>query len=264
MFPVLQGRAGLGLAGIILLCASGKLDAQLRLLTRPVPPADAVERGQKQFVATCGFCHGADAKGGEGGPDLVRSVLVLDDENGDKIGPVILKGRPDKGMPAFPLSAAEISDLAAFLRVRTQDAVNRFGYKTLDLVTGDAKAGQAFFTGAGKCSTCHSPSGDLAGVGKKYEPEALQQVFLYPGKGSHRKPNQVTVTPAAGPPMSGTLEFLDDFTVGLRDAEGSYHSWPREAGKLEIRDPYAAHAELLRRYTDADMHNLLAYLVTLK
>jgi mono/diheme cytochrome c family protein len=266
MSPILQGRAGIGFAAslILTLIVIGRLDAQPRLVGRPVPPADAVERGQKQFVATCGFCHGANAKGGEGGPDLVRSVLVLDDENGDKIGPVILKGRVDKGMPAFSLAAAEISDIAAFLRTRTQAAANRFDYKTLDLVTGDAKAGQAFFSGAGKCSTCHSPTGDLAGVGKKYEPEALQSKFLYPGRGQGRKSRQVTVTPASGPPVSGTLEFIDDFTVGLRDAEGFYHSWPRQTAKLEIRDPYAAHAELLRRYTDADMHNLLAYLVTLK
>jgi cytochrome c oxidase cbb3-type subunit III len=34
--------------------------------------------------------------------------------------------------------------------------------------------------------------------------------------------------------------------------------------KVMIKDPLAAHRELLQKYTDADMHNLLAYLVTLK
>src|SRR5579871_992812 len=259
MLPVLQRCAGIAWAALGLCCfGAAQMDAQVHLLSRPIPAADAVERGQKKFVATCGFCHGANAKGGEGGPDLVRSVLVLDDENGDRIGPVILKGRPDKGMPAFSFSPAEISDIAAFLRVRTQDAINRFGYKTLDLVTGDAKAGQAFFKGDGKCSTCHSPSGDLAGVGAKYDPEKLQSKFLYPATGSARQPSQVVVTPANGAAVSGNLEFQDDFTIAIRDAEGYYHSWPRQDVKLDIRDPYAAHAELLRRYSDADMHNLLA------
>jgi mono/diheme cytochrome c family protein len=239
-----------------------------QLITRAVPPADAVERGQKAFVTACGFCHGASAKGGESGPDLVRSTVVLDDENGDQIGPMILKGRPDKGMPAISLPAAQISDIAAFLRSRNQAAINRRDYRIQNIVTGDAKAGQAYFNGTGKCNTCHSPTGDLAGVGKKYEPVVLQSRFLYPGSrgpgGPQRKPREVTVTPPAGKAVSGTLENIDDFTIGMRDAEGAYHAWPREAVKIEIRDPYAAHADLLKKYSDADMHNLLAYLVTLK
>jgi mono/diheme cytochrome c family protein len=247
--------------GAILLAASGLAPAQL--ITRPVPAADAIERGQQAFVANCGFCHGATAKGGESGPDLVRSVLVLDDEAGDKIGPVILKGRPDKGMPAFALPADQVSDIAAFLRARTQAAINRRAYQIPNLLTGDAKAGEAYFNGAGKCNSCHSPTGDLAGVGKKYEIEALQQRFLYPARGPQRKPSQVTVTLRNGQSYSGELVNIDDFNVGLRDADDYYHSYSRENAKVDIRDPYAAHADLLRKYTDADMHNLLAYLVTL-
>ena len=249
----------------LFICASA---APAQLLTRPAPPADAVARGQKEFVAACGFCHGATAKGGESGPDLVRSPIVLDDEDGDKIGPVIRGGRPDGGMPAFTLTAAQISDIAAFLRERTQAAINRNAYRILDIVTGDAKKGEAYFNGAGRCSTCHSPSGDLAGVGRKYQPLVLQSRFLYPGgRGPGLpppKPRLANVTPASGPAVSGALEYIDDFTVGVRDPAGDYHSWPTGAVKVEIDDPYAAHADLLRVYTDADMHNLLAYLVTLK
>jgi cytochrome c oxidase cbb3-type subunit III len=263
VLPILQGRSGIKRAVIVAAFTLGVVNAQL--ITRPVPPADAVERGQKQFVASCGFCHGATAKGGESGPDLVRSAIVLDDENGDHLGPVILKGRPDRGMPAFTMTQAQISDIAAFLRERTQAAINRREYKIVNIVTGNAAAGKAYFNGAGKCSACHSPTGDLAGIGKKYEPVALQSRFLYPGRGpiAQRKPSQVTVTLPSGQSASGTLENIDDFTIGLRDSEGYYHSWTREGAKVEIRDPYAAHAELLRQYTDADMHNVLAYLVTL-
>jgi cytochrome c oxidase cbb3-type subunit 3 len=237
--------------------------AAAQLISRPVPPADAVERGERLFVASCGFCHGANAKGGEGGPDLVRSVIVLDDENGDRIGPVVRSGRPGKGMPPFTFSPAQISDIAAFLRVRTQAAIDRRAYAIRDLVTGDAKAGQAFFNGAGKCGNCHSPAGDLAGIGAKYPPMALQSVFLYPS-GKRQRPAEVTVTPRASSSVSGVLEYLDDFTVGLRDSTGYYHSFSRDAIKMEVRDPAAAHVDLLRQYTDADMHNVLAYLVTLK
>jgi mono/diheme cytochrome c family protein len=232
-----------------------------QLISRPVPPKDAVERGQRAFVATCGFCHGASAKGGESGPDLVRSPLVLDDESGDQVGPVILKGRPEKGMPSFSMTPAQIADIASFLRERTQAAIDRRAYALQDIVTGDAKAGQAYFTA--KCAACHSPTADLAGIANRFQPAALQARFLYP-RGRGLRPSQVTVTLPSNQSMSGTLERIDDFTVGLRDSEGYYHSWPREGARVEIRDPLAEHANLLRQYTDADMHNVLAYLVTLK
>ena len=238
---------------------------QLQLITRPVPPAEAVERGKAAFVSTCGFCHGANAKGGEGGPDLVRSPIVLDDEQGDRIGPVILSGRADRGMPAFSMTKDQITDIAAFLRERTQAAVNRRDYKIQDVVTGDAKAGQAYFNGAGKCNSCHSPAGDLAKVGTKYDATALQARFLYPGPTDPQaKRIEVTVQKANAAPVSGILENMDDFTIGLRDRQGDYHSFSRDDVKTEIRDPLAAHADLLGRYSDADIHNILAYLVTLK
>lgn len=245
------------------------------LISRDVPDAAAVDRGQKLFVAQCGFCHGSGANGGETGPDLIRSALALDDEGGDKIGPVILNGRPDKGMPAFKLSPAQIKDVAAFLRARQQAAIDRGAYAILDIVTGNAQKGQAYFSS--HCAGCHSPSGDLAGIAKKYDPVALQSRFLYPqqrfggrraegrrGGASPTTPH-VTVTTAAGQQFSGSLEYIDDFDVGLRDAGGEYHSFARTASlKMEIHDPLAKHEELLKQYTDADMHNILAYLETLK
>jgi len=261
MFRVLQRSAGIA----ALLLASSVGWAQL--ISRPVPPADAVERGQKQFVIQCGGCHGADARGDDNGPDLVRSEIVLDDEQGNLLGPVVRKGRPNEGMPAFDLPDAQIQDLAAFLRERTQAAINRNAYPILNVLTGEAKAGEAYFNGAGRCSTCHSATGDLAGLGSRYQPVQLQTRFLYPRGGRGGAPAQPTtakVTPRTGPAVSGTLEFIDDFTVGLRDAEGYYRSFPRDSVNIDIQDPLAAHAQLLRQYTDKNMHDVLAYLVTLK
>jgi cytochrome c oxidase cbb3-type subunit III len=270
MLPILQRRAG-----IILVAWAACALANAQLISRPIPPADAVERGQKEFVASCGFCHGSTAKGGEGGPDLVRSVVVLDDETGDRIGPVVLNGRPEKGMPKFNYTKEQISDLAAFLRSRTQAAANRRDYKLLNVNTGNAKEGQAYFTGTGKCNTCHSSTGDLAGVAKRYETNALLERFLYPmtrqrpgmaapANASKMRPT-VTVTQGAGKAISGTLEYIDDFSVALRDSSGEYHSVVRgPAVKVEIQDPLAAHEALLPRYSDEDMHNVLAYLETLQ
>jgi cytochrome c oxidase cbb3-type subunit III len=238
------------------------------LISRAVPDAAAVERGQKIFVGNCGFCHGTTAQGGDSGPDLVRSALALDDERGDKIGPVIEQGRPGKGMPAFHLPADQIQDIAAFLRSRQQAAIDRYSYNILNIVTGDREKGREYFNGAGHCHSCHSPTGDLSGIAKKYDAVTLQSRLLYPrprpGDGQSYR-SQVTVTQASGQSFSGTLEFLDDFNVALHDASGEYHAFSRDAHmKVEVHDPLAAHAELLKKYSDADMHNLLAYLVTFK
>jgi len=234
----------------------------------------AVERGQKIFVPTCGFCHGPDARG-KSGPDLVRSAVVLHDNNGDLIGPVVRNGRPDRGMPAFAsLTPEQMSDLATFLHSRTAAASNRFSYKVSGLLTGNAQAGEAFFNGEGKCNTCHSPTGDLAHIATKYDPPDLQRRFLYPvpslmdmfmgKKVKPPLPTKVTVSLPSGETVTGTLEHMDEFIVALRDSSGWYRSFSRENAKVEVQDPRAAHEAMLPNYTDQEMHDMLAYLETLK
>ena len=233
--------------------------------------AATLERGKTAFVSQCGFCHGSNAKGGESGPDLIRSVQVIDDENGNLIGPIIRGGRQAQGMPKFDMTQAQVSDIVAFLHEGVRAAAERGTYKILNIVTGNAKAGEAFFNGAGKCNTCHSPGGDLKGIGAKYDPITLQGRFLMPvgGRTNQRRtssPIIVTVTLPAGKTFKGTLERIDDFNVALTDANGDYYSFARngEVPKVELADPIKAHYDMLPKYTDADMHNLTAYLVTLK
>jgi cytochrome c oxidase cbb3-type subunit III len=241
----------------------------------PPPKYDpiSVERGKTTFVGACGFCHGSNAKGGEKGPDLLRSVVVLDDENGNAIGPVILRGRPDKGMPRFPFTPQQIADVAAFLHNSIKNAIERDNYKILNIVTGDPKAGEAYFNGAGHCASCHSVTGDLKGIGAKYEPVTLQGKFLQPnytwteGTPPHTVfAISVTVTLPSGESFTGALVSYDDFNVALREAGGAYHSFTRTNGvpRVEIHNRLQAHVDQLSRYTDADIHNLTAYLVGLK
>jgi mono/diheme cytochrome c family protein len=239
----------------------------------PAPDAAAAARGATTYASNCSFCHGVKATGGEG-PDLVRSSLVLHDQKGELIGQVVKNGRPDKGMPAFPsLTEAQISDIAAFLHMKIYEAANRGTYQIQNVVTGDAKAGEAFFNGPGGCTACHSVTGDLAHVASKYQPVELQAAFLYPaavsrlaGAGGHQLPTpEVTVTLSSGQSYTGKLKRLDDFVVSLYDSAGNYHSWTRGPGvTVTVKDPLTGHLKLLGQYTDADMHNVLAYLVTLK
>jgi cytochrome c oxidase cbb3-type subunit III len=234
----------------------------------PAPDPVAAERGQKLYAPNCAFCHGEKARGAEA-LSLVRSPLVLHDEKGELIAPVLLKGRVDKGMPAFPsLTAAQIYDISQFLHMQIELAANRGTYKRLNLVTGDPKKGESYFNGTGRCNTCHSIKGDFAHIASKYSPEQLQTKFLWPDAGGAfddpGRARKVTVTTPSGKSVSGTIKSLDDFQVALYDAEGNYHSWSRDKVKVEVEDRLAGHRQLLDKYTDDDIHNLLAYLVTLK
>jgi cytochrome c oxidase cbb3-type subunit 3 len=235
---------------------------------------EAAERGRKIFVPACGFCHGNDAHG-KSGPDLVRSALVLHDDKGDVIGPVIQNGRPERGMPAFSaLSADQLADLSAFLHSRAADVKNRFAYKIGDLITGDAEKGAAFFNGDGHCGSCHSATGDLGHVATKYEPVELQRRMLYPAPNlidvflgravTPPVPTKVTVQLASGERVSGTLDHLDEFAVTMHDSAGWYRSFSRESVTVDVQDPRAVHEGLLPKYTDQEMHDVLAYLETLK
>ncbi len=223
----------------------------------------AVWRGRKQFEQACGFCHGPDATGARG-PDLVRSPLVAHDVAGEQIGEVIRQGRPDKGMPPIPMTDQQVNDIAAFLHARAAQALESArvpkSYPVEKLLTGNPEAGKAYFNGAGGCKNCHSPVGDLAAIARKYSPIELEARMLYPG--GHDA--TVLVTLASGEQFKGPLVHADDFVIALRDASGWYRSFPRERVKVELQDPLAAHRELLGKLAQADVHNLFAYLESLK
>jgi cytochrome c oxidase cbb3-type subunit 3 len=240
----------------------------------PAPPAGS---GDALFVSNCAFCHGRDAAGGASGPDLTDSALVAQDVNGDKMMPVIRGGRAEKGMPSFAaLPDADIKKIVEFVHKRKTDVDASPGRRRQvsveDISTGRADAGRAYFDQ--NCKSCHSPAGDLTGLASKYRGLALMQRLLYPTpgnavappEGEKRKPSPVTatVTVPSGQTVSGTLAYRDEFNIALTDAAGQYHSWPTSDVKVTVKDPLQAHADLLSKYTDADIHNLVAYLQTLK
>jgi mono/diheme cytochrome c family protein len=237
----------------------------------------AFERGAKAYTQFCAGCHGATGRGSVGAPDLIRSILVLDDEKGILIAPVLKNGRPDEGMPKLGLTDQQVADLVAWLHVQTYMAGHRTTYAFMDVLTGDAKKGEAYFNTT--CKGCHSPTGDLKGVGARYDAFALQAKWLQPrggrgggsgGRGGGAPASKseitVTVTPAGGPAITGVLDRVDDFNVSLHDARGEYHSFDRNGNspKVEIHDPLKPHVDLLGKLTDPDIHNVTAYLVTLK
>jgi cytochrome c oxidase cbb3-type subunit 3 len=242
----------------------------------PRPPGDpaAIGRGKQIFSVNCGFCHGADARGGEGGgPNLLRSPIVLNDQHGEVIAAVVLNGRVEKGMPKFNMTLENVADIAAYVHdIKVgRNAAARFDPKSV--LVGDPAAGKAYFNGKGRCTACHSVSRDLAGIGSKFDPKTLQDTIVT-GGGSGMlgipsptaPPRTVLITLPAGELIKGRLISVDDFVVVLTDVDGNRRTIRRDGDipRVEISNPLQAHLDMVRSWEDRDLHNLTAYLVTLK
>lgn len=249
---------------------------------KPLVDPKASEMGKPLYAADCQSCHGPDARGTSQGANLVRSTIVLGDRYGSTLGPYLRASHPpvpnvgrggSRTAPAFAaLTETQILLLAHFIRDRLNDTLRGApGFKPGDVLTGDPKAGAAFFNGEGGCTPCHSPSGDLAAIGRRMDPVTLQQRFLFPSNVASRRRATpapvvaVTVTLPTGEALSGELVRMDDFNVSLRDASGAFRSVRRTpAVRVVKNDPFAAHVALLSRITDKSIHDVVAYLETLK
>jgi cytochrome c oxidase cbb3-type subunit 3 len=252
----------------------------------PAPKANSlsfspgqIQAGKTLFAAQCGFCHGRDAEGGESGPDLMASALVGQDGHGEKIGPVVRNGRPGK-MPAFQHTDEQLAELVAFIHDRKANAKEgrRRTVDAADLQTGNVEAGKRYFNGAGGCAKCHSPSGDFAGIAGKLQGLDLLRRMLYRGDalateslqeeghtaGSPVVIPSATVTLPSGEVVAGKLAYRDEFTIALVDASGWFRSWPTNQVKFSVKNPLEAHIELLGKYTDENIRDVLAYLQTLR
>lgn len=234
------------------------------------PPGDTavVERGKMVYGIYCRACHGVDLRGGEmGGPNLLRSDVMLNDAQGELLSPVVRGTRANAGMPALDLPPDDITAVATYIHsvlatARAQGAPPTGPAPTLNILVGDAAAGQAYF--AARCGACHSPTGDLQGLAARVpDPAELQNLWV--GGGSRRDVT-VTVTASIGRTVEGRLDRIDDFHVSLLLADGTRRTFRRQGDvpRVEVHDPLAGHRALLEEYTDRDMHNVTAFLVTLK
>ena len=239
------------------------------------PPADpaALERGKALYGVQCNFCHGSDARGGEGGPNLLRSDLVLNDKRGELIATVVQNGRGE--MPKINLTLAQIGDIADYIHSFKVGGYDISRMTPPSILVGDAAAGAEYFKTT--CASCHSVTGDLKGIGSRFsDPKQLQNYFLMPGGGRGGrgggegsptlKPTTVTVSMPGGKTLEGRLVRIDDFIVVLTDADGLQHTVRRDGDvpKVEVHDPLEPHKQLFAKYTDKDIHNLTSYLVTVK
>jgi cytochrome c oxidase cbb3-type subunit 3 len=220
--------------------------------------------------------------GDEGGPSLLRSLAALSDQHGEVISPIVHGSREDKGMPAFNLTEADTTAVAEYIhsvlakvgsQARPPGAVDA---SSLNVLVGNAAEGEAYFKST--CANCHSTGGDLKGIASKYEdPRTLQNTWVSGGGGGGRfgrgggggenmKPSTVTVTLANGQKVEGVLVRKDDFDITLTLADGIRRTIARngDTPKVEVHDPYEAHKKLAPLLTDKDMHDVTAFLATIK
>jgi cytochrome c oxidase cbb3-type subunit III len=240
---------------------------------RPQGDPAAIARGKQIYSVNCAFCHGSTARGGEGGPNLLRSPIVLNDQKGELVAAIVLTGRTEKGMPKFNLPADRISDIAAYLHSIDVEASAAASYNPKSVLIGNAAAGKAYFYGKGHCTECHSVDKDLAGIGSKYDPPHLQDaIFTAGGTGIFGEPSatapprHVTVELPSGERIKGQLAEIDDFMVVIIDAAGDRRTIPRvgDVPGIKVDNPLQAHLDKVRSWEDRDLHDLTAYLATLK
>lgn len=273
-------KLGISAAGIF--CFVFSVTAQYP--PRPAKPTPeqlaAEQQGKALFQQNCAVCHGVNLTGGRG-PDLIRSVLTRQDKGGNLIGPVIMQGRPEKGMPAFTqLGPSEIADIVAYIHAQIVvfDLHTRIpgGYPNdipvSQLATGSAEAGKTFFYGAGHCSECHSPTGDLAHIASRYpDPTDLEQRFIDPsgnlvfGAANPKTVVTATVNLKDGKTVEGPILQNGDGYVSIRGSDGWTHSWPMTEVKSVVEhNPTQAHIDMIPKWTNKDMHDMFTYLETLK
>jgi cytochrome c oxidase cbb3-type subunit 3 len=252
---------------------------------RPLADAAVLARGKGLYESSCSACHGIDLRGGQqGGPNLLRSQTLLSDKGGELVIPIVRAGRPSPPagmppMPAFPFPDDDIKAIAEYLHGVLKQAGNQGRPPGGDLIpperilVGDAAAGQAYFNA--RCGSCHAVTGDLQHVASRAaDPRELQNLWLSGGSGGGRggrgrgaSPDAIAVvTTAQGQRIEGRLVRIDDFVVSVAMPDGTRRTFARNGADptIEVRDPSAAHRTLVPTIADQDMHDVTAYLWTIK
>jgi cytochrome c oxidase cbb3-type subunit 3 len=228
------------------------------------PDKQAAARGGPVFKQNCAFCHGPLARGATG-PSLITSDVVLGDDHGEHLAPYVKQGRPDKGMPSFAdMPDSQLKDIAEFLHLQVEDVANRGAYHVLNIVVGDPAKGNAYV--AAHCMSCHTTDTFAHIATRFHSPEQLQRSWIWPSRSSSASlaVTAVVKTPA-GAAISGRVTQISDFLITLLDADGRKHAIEREPGvEVEIKDPLTPHQQMILTLTNDYMHNVTAWLETLK
>lgn len=224
-----------------------------------VPDRIAASRGASLYSKHCAFCHGRNSRGATG-PSLITSDVVLSDDHGERLVSFLKRGRPDKGMPAFArIPDQELKNVAEFLHQQVEDVANRGAYRVLNILVGDPVKGEAYVNA--HCTSCHKPDSFSHIASKFRSPELLQRGWVWPA----RSANVTAEVRTANGLISGEVSQISDFRITLADASGNVHAIDRGPGvDVRLKDPLSAHQEIVKTLANHDMHDVTAYLETLK
>jgi cytochrome c oxidase cbb3-type subunit III len=239
---------------------------------RPAGDAKSIANGKVLYGTNCAYCHGDDTRGGEnGGTNLLRSDFVMKDKSGETIGQFLIEETAQSHK--FTFTREQVEDVAAFIHSFPLNSRDPGRMRPKTILVGDAKAGESYFKA--KCASCHSATGDLGGFAKGFDDtRSLQERWIMPLVYTTRgipatytgKVPSVTVTLQDGTKVEGRLGRIDDFIVTLTETDGRARSFRRDGNvpRVEVHDPMQGHKALLPEYTDRDIHNVTAYMVTLQ
>lgn len=229
----------------------------------PPNPAEAA-LGEPIFQRDCAFCHGPRGRGATA-PSLITSDMVLDDAHGERLAPFLKRGRPEKGMPAFAnVSDDQLRDIAEFLHLQVEEVANRGTYQVLNIVVGNAAQGRAYV--AAHCISCHSMASFTHFAARFRSPDELQRAWIWPAR-SHDPALAITASVwlPDGTHLGGRVTQISDFQMTLADRQGKSHAIERTAGvQVEMHDPLAAHQTMIMTLPNSAMHDVTAYLETLR
>ena len=239
---------------------------------RPKEDARAVAHGKQVYDAKCASCHAADLRGAlPDGVNVLRSQPGLTDHGGDHLIPIMMGEDPEFTSHSILTNKQDASDVAAYMRsiyaqIGSQGRPPGDALKQPNILVGDAGKGQAYFQA--NCAKCHSAEGDLKGIGTKVAaPKMLQSTWLRGQRfGVSVPPTTVSITQVGKPAIDGSLIHIDDFLVTLKMQDGSVKTITRDGAvpKVVVKDPLEAHRTMLPKIKDTDIHDVTAYLVTLK
>jgi mono/diheme cytochrome c family protein len=233
----------------------------------PEPDKAAAARGAPLFQQNCAFCHGQQARGATGA-SLITSDEVLGDDHGEHLLPFLKKGRPEKGMPAFAaMTDAQLTDISEFVHLQVEDVANRGTYQVLNILVGDPDKGYVYV--ARHCMACHTAETFAHFAGRFRSPEQLQRGWVWPSRPAGAGDNPLAVTATVrlpnGSAITGRVTQMSDFRIVMVDSTNQPRSIERKTGvSVLIADPLAAHEEMIQTLTNQDLHDVSAYLETLK
>lgn len=228
------------------------------------PDKEKAALGAPIFQKSCAFCHGPQARGAEG-PNLIVSDVVLGDDHGEHLSPFLKVGRPEKGMPAFTsMSDDDLIDVAEFLHQQVEDVANRGTYKLQNILVGDPDKGKAYV--AANCMSCHNEA-TFEHIATRFRTaDQLQRGWIWPTRPADNSlAITATVKSPDGTTVTGRVTQISDFRITLIDSAGETHKIERDRGvSVQTKDPLAAHEVMIQTLKNFDMHNVTAYLESLK